>query len=259
MTKIIFIALMLGGLELSASCGSGDPGQSTGPACTDPALPVPCPAHGGAPAACQPPGTVCANIGAGCVASNTEVAPLDGVIATFMSPGDGTDIPGQVFASRTTPAPGIAVDGALHVTVSASATTEQQVLLVVDHFKNCIDASGFAGVQFSIRGSLSGCTLGYFTQDSAHLFDTGDPVRDSHGSGPSGVHPPFNAFSPGQITTAPQTLMVPFTVLTKGVPETPIEPSKITGLGWVFFVPPLSGSGAPSCVADLSIDDVRFY
>jgi hypothetical protein len=39
MRKIIFIGALLGGLGASAACGSGDPGQSTGPACIDPTGP----------------------------------------------------------------------------------------------------------------------------------------------------------------------------------------------------------------------------
>jgi hypothetical protein len=53
--------------------------------------------------------------------------------------------------------------------------------------------------------------------------------------------------------------MVPFPALAHGDPETLIDIAKVTGLGWAFFVDASIGAGTPSCVADLTIDDVRFY
>ncbi len=227
------------------------------PTCADLAFAVPCPANGGTPAGCRPPGTVCADFVPGCNASNTTVAPADGLIATFMGAG-GTDIPGVVSAFGT-PAPTYATDGTLHITLDAPATPTSQVLFVVDRFQDCIDAAGFVGVQFTISGSFSGCTLAYFTEDSVHLFDDGDPVYGSHGVGFPGARPPLKTFASGQITSAPQTVMVPFTALAHGDPETPIDVAKVTGLGWAFFADASISAGTPSCVADLTIDDVRFY
>jgi hypothetical protein len=227
------------------------------PTCADPAFPVSCPANGGTPAGCRPPGTVCADFVPGCNASNTTVAPADGLIATFMGAG-GTDIPGVVLAWGT-PTPTYATDGQLHITLDAPATPTNQVLFVADRFQDCIDAADFAGVQFTISGSFSGCTLAYFTEDSVHLFDDGDPVYGSHGVGFPGARPLLKTFASGQVTSAPQTVMIPFTALAHGDPETPIDIAKVTGLGWVFFVDASTGAGTPSCVADLTIDDVRFY
>jgi hypothetical protein len=53
---------------------------------------------------------------------------------------------------------------------------------------------------------------------------------------------------------------VPFAAQSGGVPTRPIDPVKITGVGWAFAVEASTAAGGPaSCVADLTIDDVRFY
>jgi hypothetical protein len=227
------------------------------PTCTDLAFPVQCPANALAPAGCRRPGTDCATFVPGCAASNTTVAPADGLIATFMGADGGSDIMGDVFTVGD-PAPTYSTDGALHIVLTAPTTSTAQTLLVVDHFKDCVDATAFTGVEFSISGSLSGCKLAYFTEDSVHLYDDGSP-HATHGTSRAGFHPAFMALADSQVTSVPQTLRVPFAALSAGFPLRPIDETKITGAGWVFLIDPSTSGGAPSCVADLTIDDVRFY
>ncbi len=228
------------------------------PTCADPVFPVHCPANARSPAGCRPRGTDCGTYVPGCGAATTR-APVDGRIATFMGPDVGTDIVGDIFAVGD-PAPTYTMDGTLHITLNAPATSTSQELLVVDHFQGCVDAATFTGLQFSISGSLSGCTLRYFTQDSLHLYDDGYPMSHGKlGTGLPGARAPFAALMAGQVTSVPQTVMVPFAAASGGFPPRPIDPTKITGFGWAFVVDPSTGDAAPSCIADLTIDDVRFY
>jgi hypothetical protein len=227
------------------------------PTCTDPTTSVVwCPATGDSPWACRPAGD-CSSVMA-CNASNTIVAPADGVIATFMGADGGVDITGSFSPPSGTAGPTYTADGTLHITLNTAPTSDLQIRLVVDHFDSCVDATQFEGVQFSISGSRPGCAFGFFAEDSPHLYNFGQP-SGSHGSGPVGSHPTFATLMDAQVTAVPQTVMIPFASLANGFPETPVDKAKITGVGWVFFVGPSIDGGATSCVADLTIDDVRFY
>lgn len=198
-----------------------------------------------------------ASVTTGCTASNTMVAPAAGVIATFTGADGGVDILGTVYAH--TPPTSYTTDGTLHMTINGPVMVSSLPIdVVVDHFANCIDATQFSGVQFLINGSLSGCTLGFFAEDSPHLYDSGQP-SGSHGGGPSGSHPTFTVLKTAQVTSAPQTVMIPFAALAAGFPATPVDKAKLTGVGWVFFADPFTDGGAGSCVVDVTIDDVRFF
>jgi hypothetical protein len=230
------------------------------PTCTDPVFPVACPATGGSPARCVPPGVDCA---VGCNPSNTLLAPASGLITTFDGAGGGVDITSVIAEVPIGPAgsaPTVTTDGALHISLNAPATSARQVFLVDFGFKSCIDATAFTGVQFGISGSFSGCELIQATQDSPHLHAGGSasaPFR--YGSGPPGARPNGTSLAPAQITAKSQTLMMPFATQTGGVPATPIDRSKLVILVWVFRLDPYSAGGPTACVADLTIDDVRFY
>ena len=194
----------------------------------------------------------------GCNASNTTVAPADGIIATFTGADGGVDITGSFSPPSGAAGPTYTTDGILHVTLDAARTSEVQVRLVVDHFNSCVDATQFAGVQFSISGSRSGCHFGFFAEDSPHLYNFWQP-SGSHGTGPLGSHPTFATLTADQVASVPQTVMIPFASLADGFPATPVDKTKLTGVGWVFFVAPSTDGGATSCVADLTIDDIKFY
>ena len=158
------------------------------PTCSDPLFPVQCPPNAQSPAGCRPPETDCASFVHGCDPSNTTRAPAGGLIATFMGANGGSDIAGDVVALGD-PAPTYTTDGTLHVTLNTPASSMAPAPLVVYRFQDCVDASlAFTGVQFSISGSLSGCTLHYFTEDSLHLYDDGDPMSHAdHGIGRPGA------------------------------------------------------------------------
>ena len=191
----------------------------------------------------------------GCDASNTEIAPEDGVIAEFMGSGD---IAGEIVA-RGTPLPTYTTNGVLHIMVDAPATNE--ILSVGIHFDSCVDATRFNGVQFSVNASLADCpsgtepaaaSLGLVVVDSGHLYDDGSPMsHGSHGTGPPGSIPAHAWLTSAQVTSGPQTVTMPFVALS-GYPATPFDEAKLTGVRWAF-------SFQGSCVADVTIDDVRFY
>jgi hypothetical protein len=233
------------------------------PTCADPAFPVQCPATGPAssdlPARCWPRGANCADR-PGCNSSNTSVAPADGQITAFAGSGDGVDILGTFGVGARGPAPTYTTEGALHMTLNAPVTSTSQVLRVDLQFNGCVDATRFEGVRFSIGGSVSGCTLAFAARDSAHVYYDGTPMaRERYGTGPTGAHAPFTTLTAAQLTSAPQTLMIPFASQSGGVPETPIDRSKLTDLKWIFFVDPSTPGGPASCTADVTVDDVRFY
>jgi hypothetical protein len=233
------------------------------PTCADPAFPLQCPLTGPGssdfPARCWPRGANCA-APRGCSASNTSAAPMDGLVTTFAGAGDGVDILGVFGVGVRGPAPTYTTDGALHITLNAPVTPQSQVLRVDLQFNNCVDATRFEGVQFSIGGSVSGCTLAFGARDSAHVYYDGTPMaRESHGTGAMGAHSSFTTLTAAQITWAPQTLTMPFASQSGGLPATLIDRSKLTDLKWIFFVDPSTAGGPASCTADLTINDVRFY
>ena len=196
-----------------------------------------------------------------CTAAETAVAPTDGFITSFTVPDGGTGIAGVEFLAYpigNAAAPAYATtDGRLHIVVNTPATSEPQYLGVVVGFASgCMNATAFTGVKFSISGSFSGCTLGYYTNDDAHQDDTsGAP----HASGPAGSYPPQTAIAANQVTSTQRVLKMPFSGQSGGSPSTPIDPTRLIFLAWQFDVNASAGSTPSACLADLLIDDVAFY
>lgn len=196
--------------------------------------------------------------GPGCFPSNTTAAPADGLITAFTVPGGGVE--GGVAVGPAKSAPKFTTDGALHITVDAPVISTRQVLLVDLPFDECVDASAFTGLQFSISGSLSGCTFGQATQDSAHLqYDGSSAGPGALGTGAPGAIPNSTVLTADQITPVAQTLTFPFAAQSNGLPATPTDTSKLTWLDWVFVVNPYIVGGPIACKGDLTIKDVKFY
>jgi hypothetical protein len=151
--------------------------------------------------------------------------------------------------------------GALHITESGLATSAPQYVGVALNFAGCIDATAFTGVQFSISGSFSGCTMQYASGDSEHQ----DPATGApYSTGPSGAYPPQSTLTTAQVTATPQTSMMPFTGNTMfGDPQTPLDTTKLILMLWQFTIPAAAPAtadgGTPACVADITIDNVAFY
>ncbi|HEY6475104.1 MAG TPA: hypothetical protein VI456_00900, partial [Polyangia bacterium] len=151
--------------------------------------------------------------------------------------------------------------GALHITENGPATSAAQYVGVALAFADCLDATAFTGVQFSISGSFSGCTMQYATGDSEHQ----DPATGApYSTGPSGAYPPQSTLTAAQVTTAPQILTMPFTGTTIfGDPQTPLDTTKLIFALWQFTIPAgapaTADGGTPACVADITIDNLAFY
>ena len=147
--------------------------------------------------------------------------------------------------------------GSLHITLDEPATSVPQYLgVVVGNGENCINATAFTGVQFTISGSLSGCTMQYYANDDVHQDDT---TGARHASGPAGSYPPQTTITATQITSTPRTMKMPFSDQSGGSPATPVDRARLILVAWQFTVDATTSSTPGSCIADLTIDDVRFY
>ena len=196
-----------------------------------------------------------------CTAAETVVAPADGLIADFTDPDGGTNLVGGgilAYPIGSTTAPTYTTTGgSLHITVDRPATSVPQYLgVVVASRENCIDARAFTGVQFTISGSFSGCTMLFYANDDAHQDDT---TGATHASGPAGSYPPQTAITASQITPIPHAMTMPFIGQSGGSPATPIDRARLIHVAWQFTVDATTSNTQSSCVADLTIDDVRFY
>ena len=128
---------------------------------------------------------------------------------------------------------------------------------------NCVDASSYAGVSFSLSGSLmgTGCAMQFAINDSEH--DQILPgVVDPKAAGPVGSYPPQLSITSAELTSTTVTIMVPFAganAPTGGSPAIPIDPSKLVSLLWQMSTPVASGGGAAECVWNINVSNVRFY
>jgi hypothetical protein len=200
----------------------------------------------------------------GCPASDPP--PTGGIIGDFMSDA-GIEIMGGITAygvnGTAVAAPTFAINGgALKIMQNAAAATAAQYVGVVIYFNgntagtDCIDAHTYTGVKFDLSGSVAGCSVQYSTNDSAH---TAMSSTDLKAGGPAGSYSPQATLTAAQITTAVQTIMMPFTgtgAPSGGSPATPLDPTKLEGVQWQFTIP---AAGTAPCVANLTIDNVTFY
>jgi hypothetical protein len=184
-----------------------------------------------------------------CSPANTKVAAADGLLADFSTKQ------GQVYASvprsypPTTTATQTTEAGKLVVNVNALPGDKPQFLTTTMLFDGCIDASAFAGVQFSLSGSLSGCSLQFGSVDPEHQY-----------LGPDGPYPPQTRIA--EVTSDPRTITAPFGKSDiPGRPATPVDQGKLAFVQWMVIVPVGSqdGSPVPACTGNLVIDDVKLY
>jgi hypothetical protein len=118
-------------------------------------------------------------------------------------------------------------------------------------FDGCVDASKFDGVQFSLGGSLSGCSLVFASVDPEHQYYRVE-----------GPYPPQLPIAADALTSEARTFKAPFrNPGIQGNPTTPVDGSKLAFLQWMVIVPvgSIDGSPVPPCTGTLAIDDVMFY
>jgi hypothetical protein len=197
-----------------------------------------------------------------CTPSSTAAAPSDGLLADFTRNKDGAGsgsagVPSKVFtAVPRDAAPGARMTqteegGKLTIEFNAAPHAKTQYLTAVMLFDRCVDGKGFTGIEFSMAGSLSGCSLTFAAIDPGHqYYEVGGP------------YPPQYRISPEDVTSSPRTITAPFSAPDiKGNPATPADASKLAALQWMAIVPvaPDDGSAVPPCTGKLSIDDVKLY
>jgi hypothetical protein len=212
---------------------------------------------GGAASATGGAGSVTASaVGRACTPASTRIAPPDGIIATFSDLDGGISVVERLveYPFDGTAPMAIAEAGSLHITQNAQSKATTQYTGVIISFGDCIDASAFTGVQFSISGSFSGCTMKYFTGDVAHQDATsGAP----HAVGREGAYQPQTPIASNRLSSTPVVMQMAFDdYVSEGYPSTPLDPAELILVGWQLEIP---GSSGTSCVADITLDDVKFY
>lgn len=189
-----------------------------------------------------------------CTPGTTTVAPADGLISDFSAKGG---LPGSISTSvPPDAAPSASLSqttegGRMEVDVKATPMAKPQVLSVTRVFNGCVDAHGFAGVQFSLSGSLSGCSMTYATIDPEHqYYQAGGP------------YPPQKKISADEVAAAPRTITAPFAnPEIQGSPATPVDASKLAAIQWLIIVPvaPEDGNAVTPCTGKIFIDDIKLY
>ena len=203
---------------------------------------------------------------AGCLV--TRSAPLGGLIADFSAPDGGVqdaggsigalEIGGDLYAYGGAATPPYSFHGGIfEITENAPSTSATQYAGVGISFADCIDASAFKGVSFSIAGSVSGCAMHFTATISEDTYNAG--TADSN---PQGVCTlgPLDCYSPSVdlsgLAVAPQTISFAWPAFTYGMPDQAVDPTKITGIEWSFAI---AAGPNGTCAADVTIDDVSFF
>lgn len=188
-----------------------------------------------------------------------QVAPCDGVIATFSSADGGIPIMGGLTNwGGAFNRPTYSIDGGnLTIMETASQGDSPQYVGVTLYFFSCVDASAFSGVEFTVSGSVS---------DSCQLvFGANDVAHDDHSQDPKGTcDAGSSCYSPNMVVATPITstatsVKIPW-IMGGSVPDVPLDPSKLTGVQWQFTINPTPDGGTSAdCTAQLQLSDVKFY
>jgi len=125
---------------------------------------------------------------------------------------------------------------------------------------DCVDATSHTGVQFDIKGTftgtMTGCSVQYSTNDSAHADSTAGSPPDPKAAGPAGSYAPQLDIT-SMLTAGGATLKVPFVgtgAPANGSPATGISKDKLVGVQWQ-----LTTMASSACTLTLTIDNVMFY
>lgn len=186
-----------------------------------------------------------------CTAVDTSPAPSAGLIADFNSDGDaGIEIMGTIRNAGLGSATSVTTTtgGHLHIVENAVAPSADQDAATYLAFDRCIDATGFAGVQFSISGTAAPCTLLYSTLDSEHTLGAGGPPDATNLT---------VSLAPTQFGPMVRIPFVGPGAPTNGIPNAPLDRAKVLGIAWVLLI--RQSLNTPGCTADLTIDNVAFY
>jgi len=188
-----------------------------------------------------------------------QQAPCNGLIADFSSEDAGIPIMGGLTSWSGILKPTYTLDnGMLNVMEDVAQSSAPQYLGTTLFFNNCVDASAFSGVQFTISGSVSAaCQVIFGANDVAHDDKATDMAKGKCDAGSSCYAP--NMAIPMAVTSTPQVMQIPW-ITGSSVPDVPLDPSHLVGVQWQFTVGPTADGGtAQNCTAELHIDDVKFY
>jgi hypothetical protein len=117
----------------------------------------------------------------------------------------------------------------------------------------CVDGHSYAGISFKISGTVMGCSLSYVLEDSGHR-----KMAEERGSCTAArCEPPRKTLT---ITAAGETVRVAWADVTGGMPNTAIDPGRLTSIAWQLAIPTTpDGGGTQVCMADITVDDITFY
>lgn len=217
-----------------ASSGDGEPGSDDGPSrCGATSLP-----DGG---------------------SCTGVAPTSATIldTTFSSSGgvvfgatpnlwDAYPLasPGQALPTITPAAASVSLSAALSAPLSFAGVG------ISTDSGQCVDATSYLGIQFTLSGDIGFCTLVVDSIASDDEAATEDPCRGACTASSTGCVAPSTVVS----KTGPVTL--PFMSFTGGAPTYAPETKQLIGFRWRLVAPAEDAGG--SCSANLTIADLQF-
>jgi hypothetical protein len=187
--------------------------------------------------------------------------PTAASLGTFTGDAGVADNGGLTTYGGTAKPTAAIAGGNLTIMESAAASTAAQYVGTVLYFSgnssgtDCVDASMYTGVQFTISGTINAnCTLAFAINDSEHEDATATGA-DPKASGPKGAYAASIAVAP---TATATQIKVPFTgtgAPTGGMPAAAIDSKKFTGIQWQYTIP----TGTGMCTSSLTITGVSFY
>jgi hypothetical protein len=127
------------------------------------------------------------------------------------------------------------------------------------YFNDCIDATAYTGVMFTLTGDFGSCDMLKFAANFPQIEPL--PPASGHGVCVPPVPTASNCYGPGSpYTTA--TVMVTFASMTGGGAVATITPdakNRLTGLGFGFHGPAAADGSAGGCAVNFTVDDLTFY
>ena len=198
---------------------------------------------------------------------STSTAPTMALIADFAATGGGPvminkGVPGGIIAeasSTSVPSPSPTLNaGAWQVKDFIAATGSAEATATFGIYFSppegaCVDARSYAGISFKISGAVAGCTLSYVLEDSAHRKSA-----EERGSCTATRCEP--ARKTLTIGATAETIKVAWADVTGGMPNTAVDPARLTSIAWQLGIPATpDGGGTGVCMADITVDDVMFY
>jgi hypothetical protein len=137
--------------------------------------------------------------------------------------------------------------GTLRATLTGSTVAAATYVGFGLYFNSCVNAATYAGVKFTLSGTMTGgCTLMYSSNYSENA-----PTTDTKGSCTAAACYPSQ-----KMITIPASgdTSVAWAEQVGGAPVAAVNPGKLVGVQWQFTIP-----AGMSCTANLTIDNVTFY